>query len=55
MAIEIVTESSTTYEKEELEKNAVALLTKVLEEYDPEPWEATLLSNIIQTIGQGDF
>ena len=50
MSIEIVTEDSTTYQKDELEKNAKKLIIDALEEYDAEPWDMGLIVNIIKTL-----
>ena len=52
MAIEIVTEDSTTHQKDELENNAKTLIIKALAEYDAEPWEIDLINNIIKTMKQ---
>lgn len=50
MSIEIVTEDRNTHDKEVLEASAISLIVRVLDEYDAEPWEMSLISNINNTL-----
>lgn len=54
MAIEIVTESEVTWDKETLENNAREFLIRLLEDSDVqefiEPWDEDLAENIITTL-----